>query len=79
MKLADQFSKRDAHLPKPKRVYGDRVFAKYSDFPLVGMVVRQNEHGVLIHSDLPLVLEQETRYVVYCNPKTVKKLVVLQD
>jgi len=75
MKLADQFSKS---VPQ-KWNYGDRVFAKWEDVPLVGMVIRQNEFGVLIHSDLPLVLEQETRYVVYCNPKTVKKLVVLQD
>jgi hypothetical protein len=79
MTLAEQFAKRDAHLPKPKWVYGDRVFAKYSDFPLVGMVIRQNEQGVLIHSDLPLVLEEGIRFVVYCNLKTVKKLLVFND
>jgi hypothetical protein len=79
MNLAEQFAKRDAHLPKPKWVYGDRVFAKYEKFPLVGMVVRQNEQGVLIHSDLPLALEEGIRHVVYCKLKTVKKLIVLQD
>jgi hypothetical protein len=70
--LAEQFAKRDEHLPKPKWVYGDRVFAKWEGVPLVGMVVRQNEFGVLIHADLPLG-ETEGRQVVYCNPKTVKK------
>jgi len=77
--LAEQFAKRDEHLPKPKWFYGDRVFAKWEGVPLVGMVVRQNEFGVLIHADLPLRLEEEIRHVIYCNPKTVKKLIVLQD
>ena len=71
MKLADQFSK---FVPQ-KWNYGDRVFAKWEGVPLVGMVIRQNEFGVLIHADLPL----GGRQVVYCNPKTVRKLVVLQD
>jgi hypothetical protein len=79
MTLAEEFAKRDAHLPKPKWNYGDRVFAKYEKFPLVGMVVRQNELGVMIHADLPLALEEGIRHVVYCNPKTVKKLVVFND
>jgi hypothetical protein len=79
MTLADEFARRDAHLPKPKWNYGDRVFAKWEGVPLVGMVIRQNEQGVLIYSDLPLVLEEGIRFVVYCNPKTVLKLVVLQD
>ena len=75
MKLADQFAKN----AKPQKWnYGDRVFAKWEGVPLVGMVIRQNEFGVLIHADLPLG-ENEGRQVVYCNPKTVKKLVVLQD
>jgi hypothetical protein len=79
MTLAEEFARRDAHLPKPNWVYGDRVSAKYSEFPLVGMVIRQNEQGVLIHSDLPLVLEEGIRFVVYCNLKTVKKLLVFND
>ena len=74
MRLADQFSNS---VPQ-KWNYGDRVFAKWEGVPLVGMVIRQNEFGVLIHADLPLG-ESEGRQVVYCNPKTVKKLVVLQD
>jgi hypothetical protein len=42
------------------------------------MVIRQNEFGVLIHADLPLG-ETEGRQVVYCNPKTVKKMVVFNE
>ena len=74
MKLADQFSNS---VPQ-KWNYGDRVFAKWEGVPLVGMVIRQNEFGVLIHADLPLG-ETEGRQVVYCNPKTVKKLVVFNE
>lgn len=77
--LAEQFAERDKNLPKPKYNYGDRVFAKYEGIPIVGMVIRQNEFGVLIHTDLPLGSEEGTKHVVYCKPKTVKKLVVLQD
>lgn len=74
--LAEQFAKN----AKPQKWnYGDRVFAKYEGIPIVGMVIRQNEFGVLIHTDLPLGLEEGVKHVVYCNPKTVKKLVVLQD
>ena len=74
--LAEQFAKN----AKPtKWNYGDRVFAKYENIPIVGMVIRQNEFGVLIHTDLPIGLEDGVKHVVYCNPKTVKKLVVLQD
>jgi hypothetical protein len=80
MNLADQFAERDKNNPKPKWNYGDRVFAKWEGVPLVGMVIRQNEFGVLIHVDLPIALEEGVlKHVVYCNPKTVKKLVVLQD
>ena len=75
MKLADQFSNS---VPQ-KWNYGDRVFAKWEGVPLVGMVIRQNEFGVLIHTDLPIGLEDGLKHVVYCNPKTVKKLVVVQD
>lgn len=75
--LAEQFAKN----AKPQKWnYGDRVFAKYENIPIVGMVIRQNEFGVLIHVDLPVALEEGVlKHVVYCNPKTVKKLVVLQD
>ena len=77
--LKEQFELRESLKPKPKWNYGDRVFAKWEGVPLVGMVIRQNEQGVMIYSDLPLVLEEGIRFVVYCNPKTVLKLVVLQD
>ena len=76
MNLAEQFAKN----AKPQKWnYGDRVFAKFSGVPLIGMVIRQNDEGVLIHADLPLRIEEGLRHVVYCVPKTVKKLVVLQD
>ena len=76
MNLAEQFAKN----AKPQKWnYGDRVFAKMDGFSLVGMVIRQNEMGVLIHADLPLKIGEEIRHVMYCKPSTVKRLVVLQD
>lgn len=76
MNLAEQFADR----AKPtKWNYGDRVFAKMDGFSLVGMVIRQNEQGVLIHADLPLKIGDEIRHIMYCKPSTVKRLVVYED
>jgi len=75
MKLADQFARNS----KPtKWNYGDRVFAKWEGVPLVGMVIRQNEFGVLIHADLPLGAN-EGRQVVYCNPRQLKNWLSLMS
>lgn len=72
--LAEQFAKN----AEPQEYnYGDRVFAKFSDVPLVGMVIRQNQSGVLVHADLPVLVDGEIRHVMYCKPKTVKRMVVL--
>ena len=73
MNYRDYFEKRDADLPKPKWVYGDRVFAKYNSVPLVGMVIRETEDGVLVHCDLPLNVG--TIYnVVTVTPRDISRL-----
>ena len=74
MNYKDYFEKRDATLPKPKWVYGDRVFTKYKSVPLVGMVVRQTEDGVMIHSDLPVKVGKVIHNIVTVTPREVKRL-----
>ncbi len=74
MNYKDYFEKRDAGLPKPKWVYGDRVFSKYKSVPLVGMVIRQNEDGVLIHSDLPVKIGKVIRSIISVPQRDVKRL-----
>ena len=70
----DYFEKRDKDLPKPKWVYGDRVFSYYKSIPLVGMVVRQVDKQVLVHSDLPIVDGKEIRFVIFVPEKKTKRL-----
>lgn len=74
----DQFLKRDADLPKPKYIYGDRVFARLGKVPLVGMVVREVQDAVLVHSDLPLQVEERVRYIVSVPIRTVTRLVEIK-
>ena len=71
----DQFLKRDAHLPKPKYSYGDRVFARLNKVPVVGMVIRQVGDTVLVHSDLPLKIQDQIKYIVSIPIKGITRLV----
>lgn len=61
-----------------KYEYGDRVFSKFSGVPLIGMVIRETEDGVLVHADLPIKLESGIRYVVNVPVKGTKKLKVYE-
>lgn len=82
MNYRDYFLRRDAGLPQPKWVYGDRVFARYCKIPTVGMVIREtlDEDGrkvVLMMADLPVRIDGENRSVFFVNPRDVKRLVEL--
>jgi hypothetical protein len=76
MTLAEWFEMRDKDKPKPKFFYGDRVFSRYLDVPMIGMVVRENveEKLVLIHSDLPIKIKDDIRHVVWTPVKMTSKL-----
>jgi hypothetical protein len=74
MNYKDYFEKRDAGLPKPKWVYGDRVFSKYKSVPLVGMVIRQTEDGVMIHADLPVRIGKVIHNIISVPQRDVKRL-----
>ena len=65
--LKEQFESREALKPKPKWVYGDRVFGKLDKVPVIGMVIRENyvePDMVLCHLDLPVKVENEYRWLV---------------
>ena len=71
----DQFLQRDKDLPKPKYNYGDRVFGRLNKVPVVGMVIREVDANVLVHSDLPLRVEEQIRYIVSVPIKGMTRLV----
>jgi hypothetical protein len=71
----DYFEKRDKDIPKPQYEYGDRVFSYYKSVPLVGMVIRETEEMVLVHSDLPIAVDGEIRSIVSVPVKKTKRLV----
>lgn len=70
----DYFEKRDKDLPKPLYEYGDRVFSYYNSVPLVGMVIRETEKMVLVHSDLPIKDGDKIRSIVSVPVKKTKRL-----
>lgn len=76
MTLAEWYELRDRVNPKPKFLYGDRVFSRYLDVPVMGMVIRENveEKLVLIHSDLPIKIKDDIRYVVWTPVMMTTKL-----
>lgn len=79
MNYKEYFEKRDAGLPKPKWVYGDRVFAKFDKIPTVGMVIRETlgddgNKTVLVHADLPVKIGKSIRSILSVNPRDIKRL-----
>lgn len=79
MNYKDYFEKRDAGLPKPKWVYGDRVFSKFKGTPTIGMVIREtldenSKKVVLMMADLPVRIDGVNHSVFFVNPRDVKRL-----
>mgnify|MGYP003329952929 FL=1 len=74
MNYKDYFEKRDAGLPKPKWVYGDRVFSKFKGTPTIGMVIRERDKEVLIHSDLPVKIGKVIHNIISVPVRDVKRL-----
>ena len=75
MNYKDYFEQRDAGLPKPEWVYGDRVFGKYKSVPLVGMVIRETEDGVMIPTDLPMKIGKVIHNIISVTPRDIVRLV----
>ena len=80
--LKDYFEKRDADKPKPKWVYGDRIYGKLDkNIPVVGMVIREDYEDssiVLCHLDLPVKEEDEYKWIVRVPSKGMKRLKVIE-
>ena len=80
--LKDYFEKRDADKPKPKWVYGDRIYGKLGKTPVVGMVIREDYEDssmVLCHLDLPVKDETEYKWIVRVPSKGMKRLKVMYE
>ena len=75
--VAKYFEERDANKPKPKWVYGDRVFGKLDKVPVVGMVIREDytdSSMVLCHLDLPVKDGDEYKWIVRVPSRGMKRL-----
>ena len=75
--LAKYFEDRDKDKPKPKWVYGDRIYGKLGKTPVVGMVIREDYEDssmVLCHLDLPVKDETEYKWIVRVPSKGMKYL-----
>jgi hypothetical protein len=70
---AEYFAARDADLPKPKFVYGDRVFGHWNKIPFVASVIREENKVLLLQTDLPVRYEQ-TNYSILRLSRTDVKL-----
>ena len=71
--LAEWFAKQERY--KPKWEYGSRVFGHWCKIPFIGMVVadREKDH-ILIHSDLPIKLDNKIHTIIIVKHKDIKSL-----
>ena len=59
---------------RSKWVYGDRVFSKFKGTPTIGMVIRERDKEVLIHSDLPVKIGKVIHNIISVPVRDVKRL-----
>lgn len=71
---AEYFAARDADLPKPKFVYGDRVFGHWNKIPFVASVIREENKVLLLQTDLPVRYEQTNHSILRLSRTDVKLL-----
>ena len=71
---AEYFAARDADLPKPKFVYGDRVFGHWNKIPFVASVIREENKVLLLQTDLPVRYEQANHSILRLSRTDVKLL-----
>lgn len=76
--LAEWFAKQERY--KPKWEYGARVFGYWRKIPFVGMVVadREKDH-ILVHSDLPIKVDNELNNIIIVKHKDIKALVDYEE
>lgn len=70
---------------KPRWFIGDRVFGKYEKIPFVGTVGNDTlvslEEGprVSVQLDLPLLINEQYRRVIFVKPTQLKRLMSMDD
>jgi hypothetical protein len=71
--LADYFEKQPRYQPKWER--NTRVFGHWNKIPFVGSVVadREKDH-ILVHLDLPIIVDSKLNNVVVVKHKDIKLL-----
>jgi hypothetical protein len=76
--LSDYFAKQPRYTPKWE--YGSRVFGHWNKIPFVGMVVadRERDH-ILVHSDLPIIVDGKLNNVIIVKHKDIKSLVNYEE
>ena len=73
--LTDYFERKNEDAPKPKFLYGDRVFGRKEKVPFIGTVQREVGALVMIHTDLPLQFEGNTINIVTAKRTDIIRLV----
>jgi len=69
----------------PKYYIGDRLFGKWKGIPFVGTVGNdrnkvgdENNPEIVVHLDLPIILEETIYYVIIVKHKDVKPLKIFE-
>lgn len=76
---AEYFAARDANNPKPRYVYGDRVFGRWHKIPFIASVIREEDKIVLVQTDLPLTYDNAIHNILKVSRNDVKHLVSFDD
>ena len=76
---AEHFAARDSNKPKPRYVYGDRVFGYWNKIPFVASVIREEDKNVLVQTDLPLGHNGAIHNILKLARLDVKRLVSFDD
>lgn len=75
MGYAEYFANKHKDTPRPKFESGSRVFGRFLGVPFIGTVIREQDKSVLIHTDLPVKVKNDTHNIVTVHTKDIKKLV----
>ena len=75
MGYAEYFANKNKDTPRPKFDLGTRVFGRFTGVPFIGTVVREQDKRVLVHTDLPVKVQQHIHNVVWVTAKDLKPLV----
>jgi hypothetical protein len=73
--LTDYFERKNEDAPKPKFLYGDRVFGRKERVPFMGTVQREIGTMVMILTDLPVPFEGQVCSVITVKQSDIERLV----